>query len=135
MTQLSINVAGAEEVRRALENLGIEIPRTTKQYIYTIAQAVIRRMEQYPPELPYQTYIRTGTLGDSWKIAPSTSGYRVSNATPYARYVVGNEYGLEQVWVHAGRWNEFRQVVDEEAEKSPEQLIRDLIDLARRLGL
>lgn len=135
MTQLSIQVTGAELVRKGLEDLGAEIPRIGRLQIYRTAQAIVRTMKEYPPERPGQTYIRTGTLGGGWNILSRSDGYTIRNDTPYAKYVVGNAYGLEQAWMHQGRWQLQRDVTEDEVSKLPEEIVNEISMVARRLGL
>ena len=135
MTQLSISFNNAELVRKGLQDLGAEIPKIGRLQIYRTEQNVVRRMKMYPPEVPGQTYIRTGTLGGGWMITPNSNGYTISNNTPYTKYVVGNAYGLEQAWMHEGRWNLLRDVSDEEVAKLPEEIENEISVVARRLGL
>ena len=58
----------------------------------------------YPPERPRQRYVRTGQLGRSWGARRSPGGATIFNNRPYARYVVGDDKGKGQAWMHAGRW-------------------------------
>src|SRR5688572_28292922 len=104
MTQLSISVHNAELVRKGLQDLGAEIPKIGRMQIYRTALTIVRRIKVYPPEVPGQTYIRTLRLGGGWNIIANTNGYAIRNDTPYTKWVVGNAYGLEQAWMHQGRW-------------------------------
>lgn len=137
MTILSMNVVGADIVRQGLQDLGAEIPRIGRLQLYQSSQAIVRRMKEYPPERPGQTYQRTGTLGGGWTIVPASSGmgYAVSNNVPYTPFVVGNAYGLEQAWMHQGRWNLLRDVAEEEVDKLPPQVEEAISMVARRVGL
>jgi hypothetical protein len=135
MTQLSMTVVGAELVRRGLQDLSAEIPKIGRLQIYQTAQAIVRRMKVYPPPPTYSTYVRTGRLGAGWMITPNTNGYTTRNDTPYTKYVVGNAYGLEQAWMHQGRWNLLRDVQDEEVAKLPKAIEEEITVVARRVGL
>lgn len=135
MTQLSITVLNAEVVRKGLEDLSAEIPKIGRLQIYRAAQAIVRRMKEYPPPPAASTYVRTGTLGAGWMITSSTNGYTVSNSTPYTQYVTGNAYGLEQAWMHVGRWQLQRDVTEDEVSRLPEEIINEISMVARRLGL
>lgn len=135
MTELSISVTGANIVRQGLQDLSAEIPQIGRLQIYRTEQAIVRRMKVYPPERPGQSYIRTGTLGGGWTITPNTNGYTIRNDTPYTKYVVGNAYGLEQAWMHQGRWNLLRDVSDDEVAKLPAEIDNNISQVARRLGL
>jgi hypothetical protein len=135
MTILSLSVTGAEIVRQGLQDLGAEIPRVGRLQIYQTAQGIVRRMKEYPPERPNQTYIRTGTLGGGWMVISNPNGYSVQNNTPYTPFVVGNAYGLEQAWMHQGRWQLLRDVTEDEVSKLPEAIINEISMVERRLGL
>jgi hypothetical protein len=139
MTQLTITVDSAL-VRQGLQNLEAEIPRIGRLQIYRTSQAIVRRMKEYwtmnvPPELP--SYTRAGRLAGGWFITPNTNGYTTSNNMWYTKYVHGNAYGLEQAWMHArpGRHQLLRDVTEEEVEKLPPEVEREISMVARRVGL
>ena len=134
MTQLSIAVKD-ELVRKGLQDLGAEIPKIGRLQIYQTEQAIVRRLKVEPPERPGQTYIRTHTLIGGWTITPNANGYTLSNSTPYTKWVHGNAYGLEQAWMHQGRWQLLRDVQDEEVAKLPPEIEKEISAVARRLGL
>lgn len=135
MTQLSIDVRGADIVRRGLQDLSAEIPKIGREQIYRTGQAIIRRMKEYPAPPPQSLYIRTGTLGGGWTLTSNTNGYTIRNNTPYTKYVVGNAYGLEQAFMHVGRWQVFRDVQEEEVAKLPPEIEKEITMVARRVGL
>lgn len=135
MTQLSIQVTGADIVRQGLQNLSAEIPQIGRLQIYRTMQGIVRRMKEYPPAPPASTYVRTGTLGGGWMILPAQNGYSVQNGTSYTKYVTGNAYGLEQAWMHAGRWQLLRDVAEDETSKLPEEIENQISMVARRMGL
>lgn len=71
----------------------------------TIEREHLHGMGNYAPERPGQTYIRTGNLGERWahrRVGPSTAAF--VNTADYATYVVGDEDGGGQAWMHFGRW-------------------------------
>lgn len=135
MTTLSIQINNADIVRQGLQDLSAEVPKIGRQGIYRGMQSVVRRMKEYPPPTPTSLYIRTGTLGAGWTILPNANGYSVTNNTPYTQYVVGNAYGLEQAWMHQGRWQLLRDVVEDEISKQPDEIISEIEMVARRVGL
>jgi hypothetical protein len=135
MTQLSITVKNADVVRKGLQDLAAEIPKIGREQIYRTGQAIVRRMKEYPPPPPQSLYVRTGTLGGGWTLTSNTNGYTVRNNTPYTKYVVGNAYGLEQAWMHVGRWQVFRDVQEEEVAKLPPEIDNHITMVARRVGL
>jgi len=135
MTQISINLEGAELVRQGLQNLSKEIPDIGRLQIYRTSQAIVRRLKEYPPELP--SYKQTHYLGGGWKITPKDIGYTIENPVFYTKRVVGNAYGLEQVWMHArpGRWPLMRDVVEEEVANLPQEIDKHISLVARRENL
>lgn len=156
MTKLSIRVEG-ELVRQGLQDLSAEIPQIGRRGIRTVMNRIVRRMQEYPPEPAGQSkrvshtifgyiikavgYKRTGTLGRSWKIEEIDNGYQIENTARskrghrYSRYVVGDAYGTGQAWMHQGRWQVFRDVVDEEVEKLPPEIEQEIVMVARRNNL
>lgn len=135
MTRLSIEVKGADIVRKGLQDLSAEIPKIGREQIYRAGQAIVRRMKEYPAPPPQSLYIRTGTLGGGWTLTSNKDGYTVRNNTPYTKYVVGNAYGLEQAFMHVGRWQVFRDVQEEEVNKLPPAISNEITMVARRVGL
>jgi len=140
MTQLSISLKGADLVRKGLQDLSAEIPKIGKLQIYRTEQTVVRRMKEYwtmnvPPELP--SYQRTGELAGGYVIIPTSSGYMIRNSVGHTVFVVGNAYGLEQAWMHAkpGRHKLLRDVNEEEVEKLPPEIEKEISMVARRVGL
>ena len=146
-----------ELVRAGLENLFAEVPKIGRRRIRTVMERAKRRMQEYPPERPGQSktsshpilgttyqavrYRRTGNLGSHWAIAETEkgSGYTLENTAKrrgkaYGRYVVGGADGSGQAWMHAGRWQLLRDVVDEEVAKLPEQIKDDIRLIARKEG-
>ncbi len=138
MTQLSIQVTGAEIVRKGLQDLSAEIPKIGRLQIYRTSQGIVRREKEYwtmnsPAALP--SYQRTGTLASGWMIVSNSNGYTIRNNTPYTEHVSGNAYGLEQAWMHQGRHPLFRDVTEEETGKLPAEIEKEITMVARRLGL
>ena len=141
MTQLSILTNnGTQVVRMGMQNLTAEIPQVGRLQIYRTSQRIVSRMKIYPPERMGQKYIRTYNLQRSWEIISRSNGYTIRNnasfgGKTYAKYPVGNAYGLEQAWMHTGRWQKFRDVNDEEVSKLPPELDGLITQVARRVGL
>jgi hypothetical protein len=131
--QLSITFDG-KLVRQGLQDLSKEIPEIGRRKIYDAMNRITRNMEGYPPERPRQTYVRTGRLGRRWNVKRLDEGYTVSNSTPYTKFVVGSAYGTDQAWMHVGRWQLFRDVVDMEVDKLPQEISDAVIMVARRKG-
>ena len=137
--QLSIRIDG-ELVRRGLQDLSGEIPKVGRQQIRFTTERIIRRMQEYPSERPRQKYKRTGRLFRSWKIdSDGKTRYTIENTAAregrrYGHYVVGDAYGTSQAWMHRGRWLLFRNVVEQEVEKLPEDVQEKILMAARRKG-
>ena len=137
--QISITTT-APLVRQGLENLSAELPQVGRRRIYDAMNRITREMEGYPPERPGQRYRRTGLLGASWDVKPLNNGYTVTNdakrkGRSYGRYVVGDAYGTGQAWMHKGRWQKLRDVVDAEVKNLPDAISDDIRMVARRDGL
>lgn len=125
-------------VRQGLQDLSAEIPKIGRRKIYDAMNRITREMEGYPPERPNQLYVRTGNLGASWRVERTEDGYTIRNdarrkGRRYARYVVGDAYGLGQAWMHAGRWPVFRNVVEAEIDKMPQEIANEIDLVARRV--
>ena len=154
--QLSVQVRG-ELVRKGLQNLEAQVPQIGRQQIRTVMDRIKRRMQEYPPEPAGQSiasqhpvlgkiyrtakgrYQRTGLLGASWSIDSTDNGYMISNSASrkgrfYAKYVVGNAYGLAQAWMHVGRWQLLRDVTDQEVANLPKEINQQIAMVARRAG-
>jgi hypothetical protein len=154
MIRLSVRVNG-DLVRQGLENLAAELPQIGRRRMRTIMERIKRRMQAYPPErmksvrlshpilghtIRAMGYKRTGRLGRSWRISEINRGYVIENTASfrghaYAGYVVGDAYGTNQAWMHAGRWEKFRDVTEEELKALPIEVEQEIIMVARREGL
>jgi hypothetical protein len=158
--QISINVRG-ELVRQGAQNLSAEIPQIGRRQIRTRLERIKRRMQAYPRERAGQSvvdshpvlgrtytaakrrYRRSGRLGRSWTIRnDGDKGYTLRNdaraprsGTRYSRFVVGDAYGTGQAWMHKGRWQVMRDVVDEEIATLPPAVEREIEMVARRNNL
>jgi len=116
---------GGEFVRKGLEDLEAEIPKVGRKRIYDALRRVLKRMRNEPPRLPQ--YDRTGKMRAGWPLRPVRTGsadnaYRIYNDVEYTRYVVGDAEGLGQAWFHVGRWENFREVVEEEIANLPQEI-------------
>lgn len=155
--QISVTFKG-DLVRKGLQNLAAEMPQIGRQPIRTAMERIKRRMQEYPPEPSGQStasshsvlgtvyrrtrgrYQRTGNFGGHWVITEADHGYKLANTATrkgraYGHYVVGDAYGRGQAWMHEGRWQLLRDVVDEETQKLPAEVERLVNLVARREGL
>jgi hypothetical protein len=145
-------------VRQGLQDLFAEVPKIGRRQIRTVMERIKRRMQEYPAERPGQSiptahailgtvyqrapgrYKRTGNLGSHWYIADfKDQGYTIGNTAEhkdkqYGRYVVGDAFGTGQAWMHKGRWQLLRDVTDEEIDKLPPEIIKEIQLVARREG-
>lgn len=136
--RISIKVDG-ELVRKGLQDLGMEIPKIGRSQLRFTSERIVRRMQAYPPERPRQKYKRTGRLFRSWKIDNSQDRYTIENTAAkkgrlYGHFVIGNAYGTGQAWMHRGRWLLLRDVVEQELEKLPDDVLEKIMLVARRKG-
>lgn len=104
-------------VRMGLQNLDAEIPKIGRRQIYEQAELIIKRMQSYPEKRPRQKYVRTFLFRRSWELERIDTGYRISNAATqkgitYPKFVVGSILGGGQAWMHAGRWQTFKEVTE-----------------------
>ena len=129
MINLVAIVENGEIVRRGLQDLEAEIPKVSRLSIYRALLHVLTRMRKEPPRMA--AYSRTGIMRAGWPYRPvrvGNIGYSIYNAVAYTMYVVGDSEGLGQAWFHVGRWEVFRDAVEEELAKLPEEAER-LIEL------
>ena len=111
MPNVSIKIDGIDKVLRKLGTVrGQDMLAEPMEASLRILQA---DMQNYPVQRTGSTYIRTGTLGRRWAIAPierTGNGLhgRVGNNTEYAPFVQSN---ILQSAVHRGRWQTDAQVV------------------------
>lgn len=116
----NIEIRGIAELRRKLGDMkAFEALRDPMQRSVLRLQ---RDMAHYPPPLPAQRYVRTGTLGRGWttqvdQVAGGLEG-RVGNRVDYAPRVQG--YGLQEA-LFAGRWQTDQDVL----ERNREAIVRD----------
>ncbi|HMN11832.1 MAG TPA: hypothetical protein PKD55_05850 [Bellilinea sp.] len=162
--QLTVKVTGADLVKKALEDLGAEIPKISEGRIYGRMMSARNRITTYPPRpagyrvmfrsdrhrrgffarlrsgaisVPYQ---RTGTYGRAWKVTRAGTGWRLSGRAvggggDYTELVGGSAYGTGQAGVHRGRWTTIRDAVEEAVKDLPGEIDRHISMVARRKGL
>lgn len=102
---LSFDVSGTPENLRRLETLEHTIDTTPP--LSDINDAVLPILRQYPPELPNQRYVRTGTLGRGWRGSAAGQVVTLENPVAYA----GAVYGPNQRAIFAGRWPQKTQQI------------------------
>ena len=125
-------------VRQGMQDLESEPIKIGRRRIYDAMNRITREMEGYPGERPQQKYRRTGRLGASWRVGKLSDGYQITNdargpgGRRYARFVVGDARGIGQAWMHQARWPLFRNVVDAEIEKLPQEVAQEIEMVARQ---
>ena len=125
MINLIATVENGKIVRRGLQDLQAEIPKVSRLSIYNALRRVLKRMRKEPGRLA--SYSRTGTMRAGWPYRPirlGSNAYTLYNDVAYTMYVVGDSEGLGQAWFHVGRWENFREAVEEELAKLPEEAER-----------
>jgi hypothetical protein len=73
---------------------------------------LVAALSVYPP--PRGTYVRTYRLRRGWQQAPTridAEGVAFTNPVPYASFVQGDR----QAWMHVGRWEPARVIVERHA--------------------
>lgn len=90
-------------------------PMTESAAVYLLGFR--RGIKWYPPRRPLQKYVRTYRLRNAWMINKRGAKTTLSNDTPYAPYVKGDN---TQAWMHRGRW----LTVSEDAERNMEGMVR-----------
>lgn len=120
---IKFEVKDAKLVAGKLANIHAEIPRISENTIKKAVEAVVKKMQAYPPQRPGSLYKRTMKLKEGWKVKKLQSGYTVTNNVVYGRYVVGTPEGAigggGQAWMHVGRWLLFRDVAEYESSRLP----------------
>jgi hypothetical protein len=140
MVMISIK-ADTKLVTQGLQDLKKTPPEIGRRKMLDMANRITRRMEEYPvARNEKEAKRRTGKLYRSWQVKKLEGGYQVSsdargkNGKSYSHYVVGNAYGTGQAWMHKGRWQLFRDVVDDEVQKMPTEIAGAVRMVARRDG-
>lgn len=125
MINLLVEVEGGIIVRKGLEDLEREYPKIARLRIYNALRRVLKRMRKEPPRMA--SYTRTGEMRSGWPYRPVRVGrnaYSIYNEVAHTRYVVGDADGLGQAWFHVGRWENFRDVVEQELANLPAEAER-----------
>lgn len=122
MTQVSLKVSGGEVIVSRLRELTLAIDKLPKKEIKEEMEAAMEAARLYPPELPNQKYIRTGTYYRSFKLRPNGTGYTLSSdavqkGRHYTPYVGGAADGTGQAIIHVGRWFRIKDAVSAAAER------------------
>ena len=140
MSRFSISVYGAKAVANRFRTTAAQVPKDTQEVTYRWGQSVRTALKAtpYPPKRPQQRYVRTGRLANSWHAKrQGATGVVIANSARgrrgrlYARYVVGDDKGKRQAWMHRGRWPVARLTIDQMRPQLTRQM-QQMID--RRLN-
>lgn len=117
MSRPSIVIVGVKNCRQALQTLGkstLEMfDQSAKDWTALVIQRELAGRDKYPAPRHGQRYARTYALASGWRNSRTRLGrWRIWNTQPYSGYVVGDQYGLGQAWMHRGRWWIARHRVD-----------------------
>jgi len=110
-TILTVDVQGGPAL---IAKLGkVAAAETLAAPLQKAGERLQRAMQGYPPELPNQTYERTGDLGNSWK-DPVISGLTatVKSSIAYGPFVQGDQ---AQTAPFRGRWITGSEAIELEA--------------------
>ncbi len=130
MTRFELRVIGAARVENKMRKAAAaseNVPKLTHAWaVDTVAK--IRR-KRNPPRRRGQTYRRTGRLKRGWKVEKGAKSSVIVNTAnrggrQYAMYVVGDQRGNRQAWMHRGRW----WVARDEIEKEIPELRDEILD-------
>ena len=140
MPLLGIRVINAQLVAKGLQDLKSEVPRIGKDRIENTGKRIVKQMQKYPPQRAGSRYTRTYQFKNSWVITLQARGISIRNTARsrrglYGEYVVGDERGDGQAWMHVGNWLLFRDVVDYEMTKLPDDVENHIRLYAHGKGL
>ena len=143
-TQITVKT-NAGQVIQSFRRVGEAMPGTVKADVKAVMETARYEASGYwtggasygVPEVPGQTYQRTGTYGASFKI--TDNGYRsftlssaaVQRGVDYTRHVGGDYAGQGQAAVHRGRWPLIFNAVSRQVAalvKNVEQSLTDLFN-------
>lgn len=79
-------------------------------------------------------YKRTGAYMDEWKLKAQPDGYALSADSDKARWVGGDDSGLQSK-IHKGRWGVAVEIVKQEQEKLPDEILHLVHTTASNEGL
>lgn len=120
---LRMQVDGVDDLMHGFQRVGTDLGDAMGR----LEQQVLRRLKEYPSELPGQQYVRTFGLRDNWQVDADMRGTnlfqdRVSlvmrnnvmgpSGNPYAGYVQDEDM---QARIHQGRWETAQQILADES--------------------
>jgi len=131
MFRVKVDISGAKKLIQSGKTLFNSIKKLLGLGSASPTDVILRRLKEYPPELPNQRYIRTDKLKNSWHIERvSDKAIGVvsdSGIAPYNREVQDEDQQLE---IHRGRWPTVQSVAnvsgDEVLEFFSTRILEDL---------
>lgn len=137
MIRFELTVIGQNAIQNALRSTAAQAPRRMQNITYDWAQLhVIRRLvvKPYPAKRPGQKYQRTYRLQARWYAEPQGNSVLIANRQPYAGYVVGDDKGKGQAWMHRNRWWLASDVVKDARPELKKMITRELDRMLRVSG-
>lgn len=110
---VTVTVKGDKELQRKLSRLK---PKHLTGALKVMGDHVVTKVRPYPPQ-PSTTYMRTGILGDGWKVKPKKKDFavQVSNPTPYGHYVQSDD---RQAGIHRSTgWKRLKETTLKEMDE------------------
>ena len=142
MTQLSLTITGADNVRVGLQKLGPRLTGVTKRTIERLVKNVKKAYTPGPVQgytvalRDGQRYVRTGTLASGMTYRPASGyGFTFVSQAEYSPLVIGVADGSGQAWMHAGRWPLLLDVMTEKAEMITKEMEQEVTDSIEAVGL
>lgn len=146
---------GAQIVRSGLQDLQNEVPKIGRRQIYEVTRRALQRLKNVPPpsyplnwdsEKQRKAFFASGGFGKGiphqrgdiekkFTISSTPKGYSIKSSYPGMKFIVGDEAGRSQSGIHAGRWPVFRQVVEEEFAKLPDEVKKEMVIMKRKTRL
>lgn len=114
LVNITVDLGQTDDAMRALASM-----EAVKRGLMAAGLHIKRVIAEYPPARPLSRYVRTGTLGRRWTVAPENGGMTVvvGNNTYYAPLVQAFAY---QAFMHYGVWQTDQDVANSEAERAGE---------------
>lgn len=125
MSNISMEVRGTNRVRNKLRTAAAKLPDRTEKVVGAWARQTraFLKSTPYPAKRPGQSYVRTGTLANSWRARRVKDGvWNIENSAEYSGFVVGEN----QAWMHEGRWWKARDKMQERIPLLTKQLTDEL---------
>lgn len=149
VVKLTIKSNARNKAGKLLSGIQKKIEDEANKELKATSEAIVKAMKKYPPKRPKQKYVRTFTLRNSWKVVKvekgfsgkrvKTLGYTVSSDAKqkgrrYTKYVVGDAKGnWQNQTYHAGRWQLFKDVVDDQMKKLRKKVVEKIkLTIGRR---